>query len=208
MQSPTRPTASSARTSPNQPDRAGSRRTAWSLLTFVVLAAAGSTLDLLTKNWIFNRLGSPLVQQGTPGLPVWLIDGVFGFETNLNEGALFGIGQGQVGVFAVLSVGAAMGILLWLVFARVLQDVHLTVALGLVMGGILGNLYDRLGLHGLTWRGLLQHHRAGEPVYAVRDWLHFKIDAIGFDWPIFNIADSLLVCGAILLVWHALRHHD
>jgi lipoprotein signal peptidase len=45
----------------------------------------------------------------------------------------------------------------------------------------------------------------GEPVYAVRDWLHFEIAAIGFDWPVFNIADSLLVCGAALLFWHALR---
>ena len=48
----------------------------------------------------------------------------------------------------------------------------------------------------------------GEPVYAVRDWLHFQIDRIGFDWPIFNLADSFLVCGAILLVWHAIRHRD
>jgi lipoprotein signal peptidase len=35
--------------------------------------------------------------------------------------------------------------------------------------------------------------------------MHFKIDAIGFDWPVFNIADSLLVCGAGLLVLHAFR---
>jgi signal peptidase II len=35
----------------------------------------------------------------------------------------------------------------------------------------------------------------------VRDWLHFKINGI-VDWPVFNIADSLLVCGAIILFWH------
>jgi signal peptidase II len=39
----------------------------------------------------------------------------------------------------------------------------------------------------------------------VRDFLHFKLPAIGFDWPVFNIADSLLVCGAGLLVLHAFR---
>ena len=76
------------------------------------------------------------------------------------------------------------------------------------MAGILGNLYDRMGLHGLTWVAGVRGHEAGERVYAVRDWLHFKIDAIGFDWPIFNLADSFLVCGAILLVWHAIRHRD
>ena len=76
------------------------------------------------------------------------------------------------------------------------------------MAGILGNLYDRLGLHALTWAAGVREHRAGERVYAVRDWLHFKIDPIGFDWPIFNLADSFLVCGAILLAWHAIRHPD
>jgi signal peptidase II len=71
------------------------------------------------------------------------------------------------------------------------------------MGGILGNLFDRLGMHGLKW-GDDTLHRAGDTVHAVRDWLHFKIDGV-VDWPIFNIADSLLVCGAALLVWHALN---
>ncbi|MFO7907151.1 MAG: signal peptidase II [Planctomycetota bacterium] len=208
MQSPTHHTASSARTSPSHIDTAQSARTAWSLLTFIALAVVGCALDLITKEWAFERLGSPLVQQGVPEPPIWIIEGVFGFETNLNEGALFGIGQGQVRAFTVLSIATGVGIVLWVIFARVLRDLHLTISLGLVMGGILGNLYDRLGLHGLTWRGVLRHHEPGQPVYAVRDWLHFKIDAIGFDWPIFNLADSWLVCGAILLVWHAMRHRE
>ena len=179
-----------------------------SLLVFIILAVGGCALDLATKSWIFDRLGSPLVQQGLPSPPIWLVDGVFGFQTSLNEGALFGIGQGQVGAFTLLSVVAGVGILFWVTFAQAWRDLHLTAALGLVMAGILGNLYDRLGLHALTWRGGVRNHSAGDPVYAVRDWLHFKIDAIGFDWPIFNLADSFLVCGAILLIWHAMRHRD
>ena len=162
-------------------------------------------LDLATKSWIFGRLGNVQVQQGSPIPPAWLVDGVFGFETSLNEGAVFGIGQGQVVVFASLSVVAAVGILVWLVCAQAALDRHLTVALAFVLAGVLGNLYDRLGWHGLTWARGVPGHRVGEPVYAVRDWLHFKIDAIGFDWPIFNLADSCLVCGAILLAWHALH---
>ena len=94
------------------------------------------------------------------------------------------------------------------VCGRALRDLHLTVSLAFVLAGILGNLYDRLGLHALKWAAGVGEHRAGEPVYAVRDWLHFKIDRIGFDWPIFNLADSFLVCGAMLLVWHVIRQPD
>jgi signal peptidase II len=72
------------------------------------------------------------------------------------------------------------------------------------MAGIFGNLHDRLGLAGLKWPMSTAVHHAGDPVYAVRDWLHFEIRSIGFDWPVFNIADSLLVCGALMLFWHAL----
>jgi signal peptidase II len=68
------------------------------------------------------------------------------------------------------------------------------------MAGIFGNLYDRLGLPGLIWQP--PDPRAGQAVHAVRDWLHFEIRKIGFDWPVFNLADSLLVLGACMLFWH------
>ena len=65
-------------------------------LWFVCIAAGGCALDLVTKAWVFGRLGMPLVEQGSHSPPIWLIDNIFGFETSLNEGALFGMGQGQV----------------------------------------------------------------------------------------------------------------
>jgi signal peptidase II len=177
-------------------------------LVFLTIALVGFALDVWTKSWIFQRLSVPLVEGGHTSPPIWLIEGVFGFETNLNEGALFGFGQGKVLVFAGLSFVAALGVLCWLFVGRAAHDLHLTIALGFVFSGILGNLYDRIGLHGLTWGVGVRGHDAGDRVYAVRDWLHFKIDAIGFDWPIFNLADSCLVCGAILLIWHAFRRHE
>jgi lipoprotein signal peptidase len=77
----------------------------------------------------------------------------------------------------------------------------------MIMGGIFGNLYDRLGLPGLAWN--YPAERVGDPVYAVRDWLHLQVQAndgrVLFDWPVFNIADSLLVCGSILLVVYGLK---
>lgn len=168
---------------------------------FFLLAAGGCLVDLGSKHWIFAWRDMPGQKPS-----FWLLPNVFGFTTSLNEGALFGFGQGQVAVFAALSVAAAVAILYWLFILRAARDSLLTVAMGCVMAGILGNLYDRLGLPGLQWQGQpFDPHPPGSAVYAVRDWLHFKLDPIGFNWPIFNIADSLLVCGATLLVWHAWR---
>ena len=113
---------------------------------FWALAAGGCAVDLATKRWIFDRLGMPSVRPTD-----WLVDRVFGFTTSLNEGALFGIGQGRVALFALLSVVALLGILYWLFVAGAAQDRLLTVALGSVCAGIFGNLYDRLGFPGLKW---------------------------------------------------------
>ena len=135
--------------------------------------------------------------------PQWVIwRGVFSLTTSLNEGALFGLGQGLTLGFAALSVVAAIAIVAWLFWARAAHEWALTVALALVMAGIFGNLYDRLGFPGLVWNWEMQPFRVGQPVYAVRDWLLFTIPVIHREWPVFNIADSMLVCGAGLLFLH------
>lgn len=161
----------------------------WSYLVFAFIAIPGFLIDLATKSWIFGRLGMPNEN------PTWWIwQGIFGLQTSLNQGALFGIGQGQVWLFASLSIGAAVGIAYWLFFAGGAKDRLLTPALGCVMAGILGNLYDRLGLWSVPGQ-------QGARVYAVRDWI--LVQYKDWVWPNFNIADSLLVCGAALLFWHA-----
>ena len=81
------------------------------------------------------------------------------------------------------------------------RDLLLTLALSCVTAGIFGNLYDRLGLPGLRWNSTSALHHAGDPVHAVRDWILVMIGP--WHWPNFNVADSLLVCGAALLVWHS-----
>jgi signal peptidase II len=177
------------------PDSAGPRHrasvSAGAYATFAWIAASGCLLDLLTKRWVFQWRGLPGQQ------PVWWIwDGILGIETSLNTGALFGIGQNQVRWFAALSFVALAGILYWFVRVRAGHDRFLTVILGCVTGGILGNLYDRLGLWTVGVEGLPR-------IYAVRDWI--RVSYGDFVWPNFNLADSLLVCGALLLVWHAFR---
>lgn len=167
-------------------------------MLFFLIALAGFLLDFGTKNWIFARQGMP---RESP--PIWIVQDVLSLETGLNEGALFGMGRGFVVVFCVLSILASVGILYWLFVRKAARDLSLTVALAAVTAGIFGNLYDRAGLPGLKWN---LPGREGEPVYAVRDWIHFQLG--WFDWPVFNVADSLLVCGAAVLLWHALRPTD
>ena len=166
-------------------------------LIFAVVAAAAAGADLATKAVVFQRLGMP----GT-GRPIVLVDGVLALETNLNEGALFGMGQGMGSVFAAISLAAIGGILAMLARPATRQDTWLVVALGLVVGGILGNLYDRLGMPGLAWHAPLE--RVGTPVRAVRDWIHVVVPGV-IDWPIFNLADSWLVVGAGMLLVASLR---
>jgi signal peptidase II len=165
-------------------------------VAFFSIAAGGCAVDLATKRYVFSWLGMPHRCE-----PTWLWTNVIGFQTSLNEGALFGMGQGMVPVFAILSVGAALGILWWLFRGGAACQWALTVALGCIMGGVLGNLYDRVGLPGLIWNYAGPLHQEGGPVYAVRDWIQVMIGT--WPWPTFNIADSLLVCGAALLIWHA-----
>lgn len=113
---------------------------------------------------------------------------------HVNRGALFGMGANQDGsveaeqqaesantLFAVVSLIAACGISVWVVLRGKRADAWICAALGLILGGTVGNLFDRVVFHG------------------VRDFLFFyKID-----WPVFNVADCCLVCGAIMLVLHA-----
>lgn len=148
------------------------------------LAAIGCFIDLFSKSWVFNWLGPP-----TTGRIHWLLPNHIGLQTSLNTGALFGMGQGGVGVLAIISLLAAIGVFVWLTWGGASHDRFISFVLGLITGGILGNMYDRMGLWGTQ---------------AVRDWILFQYNE-QYVWPNFNIADSLLVVGAGLMMWHAFR---
>jgi signal peptidase II len=165
------------------------------LLFVAAIGAAGLTWDLWTKYIVFAQLGCPGSQ------PVWKgqILGVsirFQLETTFNHGALWGMGQGLSWLFASLSfiALAAIGYFLW--NRQAVASWWLTVVTGLLLAGTLGNLFDRLGLHG--WKT-----RDGEAVYAVRDFLDFFFFGEAFHWATFNFADSYLVVGACMLVLHS-----
>jgi signal peptidase II len=166
---------------------------------FIVPAVVGFLADLATKAWFFSW---PELRAGEI---FWLWADHVGIQLSWNEGALFGIGQGRVWIFATLAAVAALAIPLWLFRFGAARDAWLTFALGCVMAGVLGNLFDRLGLHGEKWP---QHHpRAGQTAHAVRDWMLWQAND-RWRWPNFNIADSMLVAGAGMLIVHALRQPD
>ena len=165
-------------------------------ILFCSLAVFGCAADLVTKYLMFRQPG---LHRGSEW---WLWEGHIGFQKSLNEGALFGFGQGGVWLFSLFSLAAAVAIPVWLFRFGAARDRLLTFALGCVMGGVLGNLYDRLGMPGLTWDEFYPA-RAGEHVYAVRDWILLQYSA-QWVWPNFNVADALLVCGAGLLLMQCL----
>ena len=172
----------------------------FAIIVFPLIALVGLVSDLKTKDWAFDALGMPgrYLAQTQPELEgkYWLWPDVFGFQTSLNPGALFGIGAGRSDLFAALSFVALAGILGWMVHSA-WKSRLLSITLAMISAGILGNLYDRLGLHGLC---------EDEPIYAVRDWILVMIGS--YHWPNFNIADCLLVCGTILIILYTFFEKD
>lgn len=163
-------------------------RTPWNrYVIFFGLGTLGTAADLVTKELIFNW-------RGLPGElpPWWVLEPYVGIETAVNQGALFGLGQGKGWLFAIMSMVALAGIWFWLFVYKACLSRWITVTMGLVVGGILGNLYDRLAIPAIPvpYRG------------GVRDWILLKYQ--DYVWPNFNIADSLLVAGAIMLAIHTL----
>jgi signal peptidase II len=104
-----------------------------------------------------------------------------------NRGAAFSLLATASGWQRELFIGIALVASAWVVYLlrRHSAQKLFALALALILGGALGNVIDRL-LYG-----------------AVVDFLDFH--AYGYHWPAFNVADSAITCGAVLLVWDSLR---
>lgn len=140
-------------------------------MLFYLVALGLLVLDFLSK--LAVRLTLPL------GQPVPVIPGVFYLTYLRNPGAAFGLFPGRVQIFVIVSVLAM--IVLMVANQRLRPPVLVQAALGLQLGGVWGNLIDRVT------SGL------------VTDFLDFRI------WPVFNLADSGIVVGAVVLAWWAMR---
>jgi signal peptidase II len=116
--------------------------------------------------------------------PVRLAGGLLTLRLLRNSGAAFSIGTSATVVFTVIAVGV-------IVFigrrARRLRSLPWAITLGLLLGGAAGNLGDRLLRAPAPLRG------------SVVDWIQLP------HWPVFNLADSSIVCGGVLAVLLAMR---
>jgi signal peptidase II len=146
-----------------------------------VLAAVAAFVlaaDIATKAIVVAHL--------RPDQPVHLLGNVLTLWLTRNPGAAFSVGTGETIVFTVIAFGVVVYIART---ARRLYSVGWAIALGLLLGGAMGNLGDRIFRAPGLFRG-----------YVV-DW----IGVVPRYYPIFNLADSAIVCGGILTVILALR---
>ncbi|WAS89889.1 signal peptidase II [Nannocystis punicea] len=148
----------------------------------LALSAAGAlALDLGTKQWVWDHLRPT-------GRAVVLWDPLLELAFAYNRGSAFGLVRRLDYPLVLLALTLAM--IAWIVLTtRAAHGTRLRfIAGGLIAGGALGNLYDRLfRVDPLGHRGVVDFIKFNYP------W--------GGSWPSFNIADAALVVGVVLLIW-------
>ena len=127
-----------------------------------------------------------VVAQLRPEQPVHILGNVFDLWLTRNPGAAFSVGTSYTVVLTLIAIGVVVFIVR---SARNLRSAGWAITLGLLLGGAMGNLGDRLFRSPGLFRG-----------YVV-DW----IGVVPHYYPIFNLADSAIVCGGILTVLLAMR---
>lgn len=164
-------------------------------LLFTVTALVGIVLDQLTKGWVVASL-----EYGGRD-EVTIIPNLLSLVHVLNDGAAFSIMRGQISLFMIFTVvfGAIV-----LDFARRLPDDARVeaVTLGMVFGGMIGNFIDR-ATRGGEVVDMVKVYWGWEPG---RSWL---IERVGtYVYPIWNVADALMVVGLIAFLVYYLVQGD
>jgi signal peptidase II len=137
-------------------------------LLYAVTAGA-FLLDRLSKLWVEQALA------GRP--PIRVIPGVLSLSYTTNSGGAFGFGRSAPWLFAGATI--VVGVVIVVVSTRPMRP-SVAIGLGLILGGALGNLTDRI-VNGPGFGG------------AVTDFIDFHV------WPVFNLADTAIVIGAVIL---------
>ncbi len=144
-------------------------------LSFLALVSAIIAVDQATKAWITAEL--------TGGRTIVFLDGALRLIYSENNGALFGLFRGQAGLFAALSIGVIAMIVVF--HARSGRSAYMTLTLGLLLGGAIGNAIDRLRLG-----------------YVI-DFVDGGLGDIRFYT--FNVADACISGAILLLIASAIR---
>ena len=137
-------------------------------------------VDIITKYVMEGILKNP-------GSSIELIPGLLEFQLVYNKGAFAGMLGGTVGhIILILISILGTGVMTYgLIKYRYKINKGMLIGIIMALPGCFGNLIDRV------------IYVNGEP-RGVIDFIHFYIDAINFDWPVFNVADMLLVVGTIV----------
>ncbi len=177
------------------------------LARFFLTVLIGLGLDLWTKHIAFEKLAAGVIRYSDPefnrsrwavhtrpdllethgyvAVPHWLH-----FNVTVNEGAVFGIGQGKQMAFVLISIAAIL--FLTYLFATSGKHRLYQVVLGMLLAGVLGNMYDRV-----------KYGYVRDMIYALPGWHWPWTDREVFPW-IFNVADVLLCVGVGLIFLHSL----
>jgi signal peptidase II len=141
-----------------------------SAILLYAVAGGALLLDQVSKAWVEQTLA------GRP--PIRVIPGILSLNYTTNSGGAFGFGESAPWLFAGATIVVSAVIVV--VSMRRRMRTPVAVALGMILGGALGNLADRVaGGTGFSGR--------------VTDFIDLQV------WPVFNLADTAIVIGAVLL---------
>lgn len=164
-------------------------------LSFLAALVAGLVADQATKSWVVRDIEYVSDE-------ISLIDGWLSFVHAQNTGAAFSTMEGQMTLFHVFATLAII-VIVHLLRQQAKNLVFVPVTLGLILSGALGNEIDRI---------LKGHVTDFIKVYAGHEPLRSKcIEMFGTNiWPIFNVADSMLLVGVVMfaLYWALQRDED
>jgi lipoprotein signal peptidase len=165
---------------PDRPEETGaSRSTSPRIAILIGVALLVLVLDIISKTIVVATLSDRA--------PLRLLGGLLTLRESRNPGAAFSIGGTST---TILFTAIAVGVVIFIVRAsRRIYSLAWAIALGLLLGGAMGNLTDRIFRSPAPFRGW------------VVDWIQVP------HWPVFNLADSAICCGGALMVLLAARGH-
>jgi lipoprotein signal peptidase len=143
--------------------------------TLLMVALAVLGLDIGTKVTVVATLSHRKIS---------LLGGFLHLRVSRNPGAAFSLGTSLTVLYTAIAITVIVVILRT---SRRIRSLPWAVTLGLLLGGATGNLVDRIFRYPGVFRGW------------VVDWIQIP------HWPVFNLADSAIVCGGILAVWLSAR---
>ena len=136
-----------------------------SIIISFALSLAVIGFDQLTKFLIYGTAAKSII-----GNFLW-------FESTLNTGVAFSMFEGKSWIFIVISAVASLVLIFLIASKKIITKRSQKICLGLILGGTIGNLIDRIAFNG------------------VRDFIYFKF----INFAIFNVADAVIVCSVIML---------